>query len=143
MTRRRRWTGPVRVHQDLITGERALRHNAANLGAPAASSSCRWAPALLSGADVVLLQLPKTLAELEEIADAVARHAAPDVVLLAGGRVKHMSPGHERRAGALLQRGPAPAGPAKIPASSLARGPQARHRRPAVPGHRRQQPNWA
>ena len=38
----------------------------------------------------MLLQLPKSLAELEEIADAVARYAAPGVVLLAGGRVKHM-----------------------------------------------------
>jgi 16S rRNA (guanine1207-N2)-methyltransferase len=39
----------------------------------------------------VLLQLPKALSELEEIADAVARWAAPDVVLVAGGRVKHMT----------------------------------------------------
>ena len=46
---------------------------------------------LLSGARLVLLQLPKALAELEEIADAVARWAAPDVVLIAGGRVKHMT----------------------------------------------------
>ncbi|MCV0336011.1 methyltransferase [Microbacterium sp.] len=46
---------------------------------------------LLTGAKLVLLQLPKALAELEEIADAVARWAAPDVVLVAGGRVKHMT----------------------------------------------------
>lgn len=46
---------------------------------------------LLSGARLVLLQLPKSLAELEEIADAVARWAASDVVLIAGGRVKHMT----------------------------------------------------
>ncbi|MGW9159474.1 class I SAM-dependent methyltransferase [Microbacterium sp. NPDC055665] len=46
---------------------------------------------LLSGARLVLLQLPKSLAELEEIADAVARWAASDVVLVAGGRVKHMT----------------------------------------------------
>jgi 16S rRNA (guanine1207-N2)-methyltransferase len=51
------------------------------------------AAALLENADVVLLQLPRTLAELEETADAVARHAAPGAVLLAGGRVKHMSLG--------------------------------------------------
>ncbi|MFP3462372.1 methyltransferase, partial [Arthrobacter globiformis] len=48
---------------------------------------------LLAGADLVLLQLPKTLAELEEISDAVARHAPAGAVLLAGGRVKHMSLG--------------------------------------------------
>ncbi|WP_292761205.1 methyltransferase [Microbacterium sp. UBA3486] len=46
---------------------------------------------LLTGAKLVLLQLTKALAELEEIADAVARWAAPDVVLVAGGRVKHMT----------------------------------------------------
>ena len=40
-------------------------------------------PELLAGADTVLLQLPKTLAELEEIAAAVAGHAAPDVRLRA------------------------------------------------------------
>ena len=85
--------GPVRVHQDLVTGERALRHNAAKLGITGGFEQHPLGPGLLSGANVVLLQLPKSLAELEEIADAVARHAAPDVVLLAGGRVKHMGLG--------------------------------------------------
>jgi 16S rRNA (guanine1207-N2)-methyltransferase len=86
------WAGPVRVHQDLITGGQALRHNAGNLGA-GGFEQLPLGPALLSGAGVVLLQLPKSLAELEEIADAIARHAAPEVVRLAGGRVKHMSLG--------------------------------------------------
>lgn len=84
---------PVRVHQDLITGERALRHNAEALGITGGFEQLPLGAALLAGASVVLLQLPKSLAELEEIADAVARHAAPGVVLLAGGRVKHMSRG--------------------------------------------------
>jgi 16S rRNA (guanine1207-N2)-methyltransferase len=92
----------VRVHQDLITGERALRNNAAAVGPdllpPGEATGHRFeqlplGKELLSGADVVLLQLPRTLAELDDIAAAVARHAAPGVVLLAGGRVKHMSPG--------------------------------------------------
>jgi 16S rRNA (guanine1207-N2)-methyltransferase len=95
----------VRVHQDLITGERALRNNAEALGrdvagapAPGTGKDGGFAQLplgeeLLSGADTILLQLPRTLAELEEIADAVARHAAPGAVLLAGGRVKHMSLG--------------------------------------------------
>lgn len=87
------WAGPVRVHQDLITGEHALRRNAGNLGAAGGFEQLPLGAPLLSGAGVVLLQLPKSLAELEEIADAIARHAAPDVVLLAGGRVKHMSLG--------------------------------------------------
>ena len=92
----------VRVHQDLITGERALRNNAAAVGLdllpPEPGTRPRFeqlplGKELLSGADVVLLQLPRTLAELDDIATAVARHAAPGVVLLAGGRVKHMSLG--------------------------------------------------
>jgi 16S rRNA (guanine1207-N2)-methyltransferase len=92
----------VRVHQDLVTGERALRLNAAEW--PAAGHDAGTAtepafeqvplgPALLADAHAVLLQLPKTLAELEEIVAAVARHAPAGVTLLAGGRVKHMSLG--------------------------------------------------
>lgn len=80
----------VRVHQDLATGRRALARNAEELGVAGFSSHELEAP-LLVGARLVLLQLPKALAELEEIADAVARWAAPDVVLVAGGRVKHMT----------------------------------------------------
>ena len=83
----------VRVHQDLVTGERALRHNAAALGIDGGFEQLPLGAELLEGADVVLLQLPKTLAELEEISDAVARHAPQGAVLLAGGRVKHMSLG--------------------------------------------------
>lgn len=83
----------VKVHQDLITGERALRNNAAGLGIDAGFEQLPLGAALFDDADVVLLQLPRTLAELEEAADAVARYAAPDTVLLAGGRIKHMSLG--------------------------------------------------
>ncbi|MET3142853.1 UNVERIFIED_ORG: 16S rRNA (guanine1207-N2)-methyltransferase [Arthrobacter sp. UYEF10] len=92
----------VRVHEDLITGERALRNNAAGLGFEAAAPGAVDARGfeqlplgeeLLSGAELVLLQLPRTLAELEEITAAVVRYAARGVVLLAGGRIKHMSLG--------------------------------------------------
>ena len=83
----------VRVHQDLVTGERALRNNAAALGIEAGFTQLPLGAELLSGADLVLLQLPRTLAELEEISDAVARYAPAGAVLLAGGRVKHMSLG--------------------------------------------------
>jgi 16S rRNA (guanine1207-N2)-methyltransferase len=83
----------VKVHQDLITGERALRNNAAGLGIDAGFEQLPLGAALFDDADVVLLQLPRTLAELEEAADAVARYAAPETVLLAGGRIKHMSLG--------------------------------------------------
>ncbi len=83
---------PVRVHEDLITGERALRNNAAATGVTAGYQQLPLADAV-AGAGLVLLQLPRSLAELEETADAVARYAAPGAVLLAGGRVKHMSLG--------------------------------------------------
>lgn len=104
----------IRVHQDLVTGRRALARNAAVLGlyeneectptdgrvarehAEATSEvprfvTCSLDETLLTGAALVLLQLPKALAELEEIADAVARWAHPEVTLVAGGRVKHMT----------------------------------------------------
>lgn len=80
----------IRVHQDLVTGRRALARNADELGLVGFSSH-ELDATLLDGARLVLLQLPKALAELEEIADAVARWAAPDVLLVAGGRVKHMT----------------------------------------------------
>ncbi|GAA2938372.1 hypothetical protein GCM10010458_23520 [Microbacterium luteolum] len=82
----------IRVHQDLATGRRALARNAEELGL-AGFVSHELDGDLLIGARLVLLQLPKSLAELEEIADAVARWAAPDAVLVAGGRVKHMTLG--------------------------------------------------
>ena len=80
----------IRVHQDLATGRRALSRNAEELGL-AGFTAHELDAELLAGAKVVLLQLPKALAELEEITDAVVRWAAPDVVLIAGGRVKHMT----------------------------------------------------
>lgn len=80
----------IRVHQDLATGRRALARNAQELGLDGFGAHELDAD-LLDGARLVLLQLPKALAELEQIADVVARWAAPDVVLIAGGRVKHMT----------------------------------------------------
>lgn len=80
----------VRVHQDLATGRLALAHNATALGLDGFHPH-ELGPDLLDGARLVLVQLPKSLAELEEITDAVARWAAPEVTLIAGGRVKHMT----------------------------------------------------
>lgn len=80
----------IRVHQDLATGRRALARNAEELELSGFVSHELDAD-LLDGARLVLLQLPKSLAELAEIADAVARWGAPDAMLVAGGRVKHMT----------------------------------------------------
>ena len=80
----------IRVHQDLATGRRALARNAQALDLEGFASH-ELDELLLEGARLVLLQLPKALAELEETADVVARWAATDAVLVAGGRVKHMT----------------------------------------------------
>lgn len=80
----------IRVHQDSATGRQALVKNAQALELSGFEPH-ELDESLLIGARLVLLQLPKALAELEEIADAVARWAAPDVTLIAGGRVKHMT----------------------------------------------------
>ncbi|MBO3089334.1 class I SAM-dependent methyltransferase [Cellulomonas dongxiuzhuiae] len=80
----------VRVHQDRLTGERALHANAERLGLAGFTSHGLTAE-LVAGAQVVLLQLPRSLDALDEIAALVAEHADPSVVVVAGGRVKHMT----------------------------------------------------
>ena len=98
----------VRLHTDAVTAEHAVRHNLAltDPGAPRARQADDGAPGggsfdvavfprldrgLVRGARLVLLQLPRSLSELREVAELVAREAVDDVVLLAGGRVKHMT----------------------------------------------------
>ncbi|WP_235928239.1 class I SAM-dependent methyltransferase [Goekera deserti] len=80
-----------RVGQDLLVGELALAANAERTGLAGSYRSHPLGPELLTGARVVLVQAPKSLAALREIAEAVAGHAAPDVTLFVGGRVKHMT----------------------------------------------------
>lgn len=80
----------VRVHQDAVTGARALDANAARLGIDGFAHHALDAE-LVADARLVLLQLPRSLDALDEIAGLVARHAAPDVRIVAGGRVKHMT----------------------------------------------------
>jgi 16S rRNA (guanine1207-N2)-methyltransferase len=94
----------IRVHQDALSGEQALDRNAAELDASVPelaglAGAYRQVPLhskpagadLLRGARLVLLQLPRSLAALDELAGAIARHAAADVTVIAGGRIKHMS----------------------------------------------------
>jgi 16S rRNA (guanine1207-N2)-methyltransferase len=76
----------ARVHQDSLAGELAL---AANGAGP--YQSLPLAAELVHGARLVLLRLPRSLDALEEIAALVAAHAHPDVVIVAGGRLKHMT----------------------------------------------------
>lgn len=81
----------VRVHQDALSGELALRGNAERSGLGEEVVVGGLDQALVTGARVVLLQLPRSLDALDEMAGIVARHADPDVVVFAGGRVKHMT----------------------------------------------------
>ncbi|MFT4214604.1 MAG: methyltransferase [Microbacterium sp.] len=81
----------VRVHQDALTGERALAANAAELGLASRVRSMALDADLLRGARVVLLRLPRALDALRDLAALIATHAEPDVVVFAGGRIKHMS----------------------------------------------------
>jgi 16S rRNA (guanine1207-N2)-methyltransferase len=81
----------IRTHQDSLVGERALAANAGRLGLSAAYSAHGLDADGVAGARVVLLQLPKSLDELDEIAGVVAQLADADVRMFAGGRVKHMT----------------------------------------------------
>src|SRR4051794_16142851 len=63
------------------------------LTAPSLPGSAWLDDALLRGAQLVVARLPKSLAALDELAGAVATYAEPDVVLLAGGLVRHLSRG--------------------------------------------------
>jgi len=81
----------VRTFQDPLLGERALAANAGRFGFDDDYRSHPLGRALLEGARVVLLQLPRSLAELDEWTQAVARFAHPEVTVVAGGRIKHMT----------------------------------------------------
>lgn len=81
----------VRVHQDALTGERALAANAERFGLGTAFSSLPLSADLVRGAGLVLLRLPRSLDALRDIAGLVAAHADPGVVVYAGGRLKHMT----------------------------------------------------
>jgi 16S rRNA (guanine1207-N2)-methyltransferase len=79
----------VRVFQDALVGEAALSANAR--GITTELQSLPLGRELLFGATVVLLQVPRSLAELDEIAGDIARWADPSVVVFAGGRIKHLA----------------------------------------------------
>lgn len=81
----------IRVHQDLLTGERALAANAERSGRTATFTSMPLTPAVVDDAKLVIMRLPRSLDRLDEVAGLVAAHADPAVTLIAGGRLKHMS----------------------------------------------------
>lgn len=77
----------TRVHQDELLGELALAANADGVD----YENLPLGRSLLEGATLVLMQLPRSLAELEEQLEAIARWADPSVTVIAGGRIKHLS----------------------------------------------------
>ena len=81
----------VRAYQDPLLSERALAANASRLGLSGSYANAPLGEELLAGAKTVLVQLPRGLDALEEIAWKIARYAHPDVRVFAGGRVKHMT----------------------------------------------------
>jgi 16S rRNA (guanine1207-N2)-methyltransferase len=81
----------VRVHQDLLVGELALAANAARTGLTGGHRSLPLDGDLFAGARLVLVKAPKALDALRELTELAAAHAAPDVTVLVGGRVKHMT----------------------------------------------------
>jgi len=90
--------GDVRVHQDSLTGEQALAHNAQRTGLSSTRTGptggfhqLPLTPELFTGATVVIGQLPKSLDALRELVQLAATHADPAVTLFLGGRVKHMT----------------------------------------------------
>ncbi|WP_039826597.1 class I SAM-dependent methyltransferase [Nocardia testacea] len=121
----------IRVHQDLLTGELALAANARTLGLADRYTSHPLDETLLREATVVLLRLPRVLAGLAEIAEAVARHAHPAVRVFAGGRDKYLTKAMNevlaesfsevrasrgrQKSRTLLVRGPKPMGPPRFP----------------------------
>jgi 16S rRNA (guanine1207-N2)-methyltransferase len=80
----------VRVTQDQLVGELALARNAERTGLVGSYRSTGLDAELATGARVVLVKAPKALDALREIAE-VAAAAAPDVTVLVGGRLKHMT----------------------------------------------------
>ncbi|MEP7194076.1 MAG: methyltransferase [Actinomycetota bacterium] len=81
----------VRVHQDPVTGEQALGHNAARAGLTEGFSRLPLSEELFTGATTVIGQLPKSLDALREMTQLAAAYGAPDVTMFLGGRVKHMT----------------------------------------------------
>lgn len=61
-----------------------------DLAVPAAHR-CATPSEALDGARTVLWRLPKAVAAVDEYAEVIARHAQPGVVVVAGGRDKHLS----------------------------------------------------
>ncbi|BDZ42772.1 16S RNA G1207 methylase RsmC [Paraoerskovia sediminicola] len=81
----------LRSHQDVVTGEIGLARNAAAARLSETYRTVPLGPEAFAGARVVLMQLPRSLAALTQVSEAIAADAHPEVRVYAGGRIKHMT----------------------------------------------------
>ncbi|MCB2413769.1 methyltransferase [Demequina sp. TTPB684] len=81
----------IRAHLDALSGERALAANAERAGLSGSYRALPLDGELVHGARIVLLRLPRSLDAIRDIAGVLAAHADSGVVVVAGGRLKHMS----------------------------------------------------
>jgi len=85
----------VRVHQDARSGELALLNNAKELAdalpADAQFIQLPLSDELVTGSRIVALRLPRGLEQLDQWAALIAAYADEDVLVFAGGRIKHMT----------------------------------------------------
>lgn len=84
----------IRVHQDARSGELALGNNRQIFESELETKSIvhyELTPELVAGVKLVVMRLPRSLEQLEHWAAIIAAHADEDVVVLAGGRLKHMT----------------------------------------------------
>ena len=85
----------VRVHQDARSGELALAENAKVLAEhiPGGRTYRNYPleKELVEDAGVVLIRLPRSLDQLQQCSALIAAYANEDVLVLAAGRLKHMS----------------------------------------------------
>jgi len=82
----------LRCSTDLLTGERARALNAERLGLASVYQDLPLDQQLFAGAEVVLVQAPRGLDELAELAGLIAAAAAPSVRVFVGGRLKYLTP---------------------------------------------------
>lgn len=93
----------VRVHQDSMIARRALAANAERLGMPVPEQAS-LAELVTPTTSLVLVRLPKSLDRLDAIARSLAHRASADLIVLAGNRIKHMTPTQNPVLGAAFDR---------------------------------------
>ena len=80
----------VRVHQDSLVAQLALDANAGALASRITHHSLE--SVMTTDAPLALLRLPRSLDRLDAVARHLAAHAHPNLVLIAGNMLKHMTP---------------------------------------------------